>query len=892
MTKIEKIFFTCFIFILALVPLLWFHGNQILLGYDNVFPLNPIAFLSDRIFSWTQTIPFGADQSGTQGSLIIHFIDSVPILLGFSAQVAQKFVFSFWFFFILFSAYFLIWKLERARLVTSPYLRYIFPVLYAFNFYILQAWWIAERTKFSLVVATPLILSILLPMITQQLSLAKIVKNAGYCVLILSLFNGGGWAGLSLYGGLLLALAIVYCFYLVNPLLRNKKNIILMTAFYPIFGIWFFLLNAYTFLPFIFVTLRSYGAGVSSSGGLEGIIDWAKYLSENTGIVNLLRLQGIPDWYNNPAHPYSSFYFNNPLLVFSSFIFAALILFSLLQKKEERKGIMLFFFLLFLTSLVFTAGIHYPLGFIPQFSLQYIPGFAIFRSLIFKFGYAYWLSSSFLIALSISQILNKLLFEGKSKLITIGLRVTSLLIIILLILAYHFPYFTGDIFRLDKTSVSSRVAVPSYVYDFSKWWASTPRKSKILLLPMLNKDWLFEQYDWNYESLFPILGDFGITGAVENNDTLLSGERGVLTTLYKSINSGDQSQTDSITAMLGIRYLLVRKDFAYTIPDQETDNPYTVESKLSLNTNLTRIKSFGPWDVYQYKNDNPSIFTKSSVTVAEGGLSVVSEVESNPLVIDTNSEETLGKTISESIFSPTCNSCDAEKQDVQVLFLKPKILIDSPLYDTAEFLRTLKVPKNESVDQKTSRLLGDSLSMVSQLNEVFAQEKGEYYVSLVQGKLNDIFTQLSNEYPYVTSKATNPYSLSIIIEQYLNSESDDISSLATSNSNKNNSINLEEILFKLHMVNDKYKRFYDSSNINIKKAYNVNLFSSGSYLLQVNKESLGKIKDDDYNKTTISIDGKTSNVLNQSDIYLNFGNVSLENGSHHLFIASGIQQNV
>ena len=57
---------TILLFSLALLPIRWFSGNEILLGYDNVYPLNPLVFLKDRIYSWTTTQNFGMDQSGIQ----------------------------------------------------------------------------------------------------------------------------------------------------------------------------------------------------------------------------------------------------------------------------------------------------------------------------------------------------------------------------------------------------------------------------------------------------------------------------------------------------------------------------------------------------------------------------------------------------------------------------------------------------------------------------------------------------------------------------------------------------------------------------------------------------------------------------------------------------------
>ena len=863
MSKVEKIIFTVFIFFLSLVPLLWFNENQILLGYDNVFPLNPSAFLLDRMYSWTSTVPFGADQSGSQGSLIIHLIDSIPLFLGFDIQSSQKIVFSLWFFLILFSAYILIVRLEKAKLIDIPYLRYIFPVLYAFNFYILQAWWIAERTKFSLVVATPLVLSIIFPMIKEKLSFSKVLKNSILCALILTVLNGGGWIGLSLYGGMLLALLIFYIFFIINSGSANKKNIVLISVFYLLFGIWFLFLNAYTFLPFLLVTFKDYGSQVIGSGGLSGLVEWARYLSENTSVINLLRLQGIPDWYNNTQHPYSYFYLNNPLLIFVSFIFGLFAALSLLFRKGENKIVISFFFLLFLTSLVLTAGIHKPLGFIPEFLIINLPGFAIFRSLIFKFGYAYWLSASFLIGFAVSVSMHLAMSRIRNKKIGTFIRVGLLSAVIILILAYHFPYFNGDIFRIDKTRISSRIEVPPYVSDFSKWWSAEGKEDKILFLPMLNKDWLFEQYTWNYLSLFPILGNFANTGIVENNDTLSSAESEIVNKLYSAINEQSYEEIDSLTSVLGIRYFLLRKDFYYNIPDQRTDSPYDLEKKLILNGKLVKIKSFGQWDVYQYKNSKPPIFAKSSGILSVGQSAYLSEIENNPLLLDGgvySKDSKISNTFSDSVIYLSCLSCEAEKQNIQAEFPKPKIIVSSPLYEFVELRHKLSIPKNETADQKISRLLGESLSMIGQLNEIMVQNKGEYYINEVRGKLEGIIEDINRQYVNVTTNASNPYSISVIVSEYLLSEAKMVSDIRMYTTRKNDLINFEKILYALHAVSEKYKKFYDSEQISVKKMYKFNLISSGDYSIKIDKSTFGTLLNPDYEKISIVVDGSGSSI--------------------------------
>ena len=292
MKKTEKIILTILLFLLSFVPFLWLSKGQLILGYDAVFPVNPTGFLLDRIYSWTSVQGFTMDQSGIQGSLIIHFIDSIPYFLGFSAEYAQKIVFSFWFFAILFSSYIFISRIEKYGFIKSTYLKYLFPVFYTFNFYLLQGWWAIERTKFSLVVAVPLIFSIILPMIKEKMSVRKVLTYSAFCSLILTIFNGGGWVGLPLYAGLFVMLGCFYIFFTFIFLITHRvKDFFLLNLFFIFFILWHILLNAYTLLPFALTTIKSYGDIVISAGGISGLINWSEYISASTSFINLFRLR-------------------------------------------------------------------------------------------------------------------------------------------------------------------------------------------------------------------------------------------------------------------------------------------------------------------------------------------------------------------------------------------------------------------------------------------------------------------------------------------------------------------------------------------------------------------------------------------------------------------------
>lgn len=887
MNRIEKIILTIAVLSLSLVPLLWFHEDQLLIGYDNVYPLNPIDFLKDRIFSWSTVQGFGFDQSGQQGSLITHFIDALPQLFGFSPQVSQKITFVFWLFLLLLSPYILILSLEKAKLLRNAYARYFFPVLYAFNFYILQAWWVAERTKFSLVVATPLILAIILPMVFKSLSLWGIFRRSLFCSLILTLLNGGGWGGFPLYGGLLVVLLTFYAYALVIFLIqKRKKDFIFITLFYVFFGLQFILFNAYTLLPFILTTFKEYGGQVAAVGGIAGLVGWARYLSENTSFINLFRLQGIPDWYNSILqHPYASFYLNKPILIAASFIFPCLIFISLLIKRNRR--MVLFFLLLLLISLFFSAGIHKPFGFIFEFLMQKIPGFIIFRSPIFKFGYSFWLAGSFLIALALGYIVESLAEKTKKIPFSYVLKTVLPIIFISLILLYHFPYLKGDIFRISS-EVGSRSEIPQYVYDFSKWWKENGKEDRILFLPRLNSNWGFEQYKWGYLSLFPILGNFSNTGVVENTDLLTPTESDIIQELYSAINERNYEAMDRIANRLAISYFLVRKDFFYNIADQETDNPADIGKSIRGNPKILGVSSFGEWDLYKYKETNPVIFSKNSAAIYNR---IYGPLNPNSFFVEESTFLSYPTLISDIIVSAECISCKAEREETSVFIPKPKILLDSNLYNFVQLKNKFLENKIESYDQEIFHIVGNMLKLAGQMWELILQDRREYFVNLARTRYIELIDRLSQKLEQVERKSSNPFSTIVIMEQYLDAQSNYLTEILWQSSTKNVQINIEKVLYSINKLNDKLKGLYGEKDFNVKKQYKYTIINTDYYDLKISRDSMGSLRDDTL--ISLQLDNQDVKLIPKvEEKFLTLENIFLNKGTHFLQLNLSSQNNL
>ncbi|MBI5449430.1 DMT family transporter [Candidatus Gottesmanbacteria bacterium] len=879
MNTISKIFLAVALFAVAFLPLTWIRGGEILLGYDNVFPVQAKAFLFDRLFSWSEIQNFGMDQSGIQGSLIIHAIDALPQLLGVPVVLGQRFVLIFWFISIIGAAYVFAIKLEASKLIRVPYFRYFFPLLYTVNFYTLQAWWIAERTKFSLLVATPLILSILLPWLNESFSLRRVILTALAASGILTFFNGGGWMGLSLYGGLLVALGIFYVLNVYILLAQRKyRDISLLHVWFLLFGLFFITFNAYTFLPFLARTVKGYQTFLASAGGVSGVLGWTLYLSENTSFMHLLRLQGIPDWYNNGSyHPYANIYLDRPIFVIGSFLFPLFALIGLKRYGKEFVSLTVYFLFLVVLGLFFTAGSHPPLGFIFEILMQRIPGFVLFRSPIYKFGYVYWFAMSYFIALGLSAIVALLVQNIKKRFnnfasdwFAAGLTV----LVMGSILGYHFPFITGDFFRMSAASFSSRVIMPSHVSDFSEWWAHEGAGKRVLLLPKLNDNWLFEQYRWKYLSLYPVLGNFGNTGIVENLDNLSPQENHLIGLLYRSIEKRQYDVMNMVSHLLGIQYMLLRRDFYYDFPDQEAIRPESINEILKENGHVSLIRSFGPWDLWGY-SDARSVL--QSVAVSEAAFSDVNRAISVGDVLPFSlylGDESYGLSTHDSgnqvdVYA-TCLSCVAERERVSVQFPAARVLPDSPLYPLVEWKNSMLRVKKIGEPYLYS-LLGEGLKKTTELTvlinrgqSVFLQQVAQAYVAI----LDELITKfdsaiLESQNPYVLSSAVNEYigaQLSLLSPYLFSTKKEDIQSV-------------QEVLGKLSELREMAMGYYSSKDFGKRKLFSPNISSPGMYTVA--------IRNQDARPKEIRVDGTVVN----SPVYLDEGKhiveaVYAEPGSH------------
>lgn len=858
-----------FIFILSLAPLLWFEKDVIMVGHDNVFPLNPGVFFNGRLFSWID-MGFGRSQALIMGTIPVHFIDTLPYLLGYSLQATQKLIYIFWFFMMGLSAYVLAGVLNKDR-----FFKLTAVVFYTYNFFILQGWWVGERTKFSAYIALPLVLAVFLKVYKNELN---VIKGVILTSLILFIFNAGGLFGLSLYGGFFIAITVFIVFFsflgIVQKEYATVKRILLLT-FFSILS--FFIFNAYYILPAFSQIVLKYDEGIQKSGGLSGFVNWASMISANASYINLMRLQGIAEWYDNPEHPYSKVFLTNPILILASFIWPVLIFLSLfLAKKKEKIRIVSYFMIVYLVGIFFTSGTHPPFGFLYTIFLKYIPGGVAFRSPYFKFAPSIFLASSFLIAFFICN------FQGKTKKVVF-------FIMLAIILAYHFPYFTGNFFSWRK-GFSARNKIPQYVYEFGKWAENDMKQnSRILLLPPANPNWQYDVYEWGYLS-FQSLPSLTTNKGIVSNDDKVSNEEGqLLKNLYYAIDRADYDMTKKLSELMNIKYFLVRQDFESKLESMSVRKPDLYIEILEKKFNMRPVKNFDKWIVYKLDEKELSMFIMTNKLDNFFGSDKnidkyfqFSEKNSN-FVFSSNMKPYLQKD-SSGYTIPECLNCRHEMPP-PISFPKRLILPDSIFYPIIKYKEQDEL-RNLRPREATYANLGHSLKRIGEILEVLNQGRNinpkflsNYLITLQ--RLERSFNSIVDY--------KDKFEAAEDIHYYLISQKNYLHRLLGANiygkENLNMSDDVFEQIFKIENIIDPYLLKFDPSN---NRFFLFDLQKPGFYEILLRKEEIFSLIKDK-SRFTLLMDNKDKKDIdidkeNFQEKWLSFGKFKFSLGQHNILL--------
>lgn len=690
MKKFLTIIEVCVVFLLSLTPIVWLRNGYVILGHDSGFRIDPFSYLVRVWSTWDAFAGFGTDLSNYKGFLIAQLPEAFFVRLTGSLSTGQTFSFIFWFFVIGMCMYVCVKSF-------FPYpeqwvARMLATVGYMYNLFLLQGWFITERAKFSLFAAIPLIVTIVWFTFKGRYAIFKGAILAGWTLFFL---NGGGSP--PLYGGLLVTI-VVLCVTDIGIGIANRqgwysfKRVAVTVAAMGVAIVWF---NAYWIFPQFYVVLTEYGAKLSSLGGVESIAQWEKTVSVLASPLNLFRLQGIPDWYNNSLHPYA-FLYQNPTAVALSFIPILLFVYILARRDLRRtffssSPLLTIVLVLWIVSMMFTAGSHPPFAILYKTLLTHIPGFAIFRSSFYKFGPAFWFSSIFLFSVSAYMILKKYI-RHPNVYHSVGVAM------VFGVLLYHHPYISTNFFLWNKP-FTTKIHLPSHVTDMvsyinTRYVYEHPR---ILIMPALDSGFRADGYEWGFWGL-DLFSRLSMNASTIANDR----EIPIVRAMYQAVGEGDMSAFRSLTKQSGITKILWRDDILY--PDKQTigkDFAY-MKRMIETDSDISVEKQFGAWTLYSLGSTSDiepvsivgNIVRADAEAQEKGNVFLLGAVEGTPIVFSDDipkgaaARANLKAMTAMTIQQALCVYCDSVGLDAiqyMVLSHQIKFLPDSPLYAFSKF---------------------------------------------------------------------------------------------------------------------------------------------------------------------------------------------------------------
>lgn len=594
--------------IVALVLLLilayrWIPPGYAVVGHDSGLPLDAQEFLKTRFYAWDGRLDFGLDNSVNFGSLTIHFFDylaSVAAGVPYAGNFVSVF---FWLGLIFVSAYFFAYQLKDV--FGKPFV-FILPLFLTFNFYIFQSVFMLERAKFGVFSASLISLGIYFRMQNKKISL---VKAALVSALVFTVFNGGGFFGITLFGGAILFLGSILLLQFARGLAKHDFKEFKEALLFMLLGALFFaVFNIYAIVPYLTHFLEDNPSALFQEVVLRGNIEWARYVSRSASFLNLFRLDAVPDWYGeykeannaNASHPYAALYLNNQALASLSF---ALPIFSFLglffAKRGKQRRTLAFFALIGLLGMFFAAGTHKPLGFIYELFMAKVPGFVLFRSAFYKFGIFYMVGMLVLFAFTLSSLITRLADFLPRQLS----RVLVVVLVSLVLgswLYYHRVLLDADKVFAWKADQTTLAKIPDYVFDFENWTKSVNLEGKrVLYLPPVNEDWKSDAYQWGYWSLSPLHYALSSINVLSHWHGLTSVEEELVDLLYNSIKDKDEGRFLDLAAKLNVGYLLIRHDALVDSNWSPSEKPENYKKSVDAFSKVEMLRQFGEWDIYK-----------------------------------------------------------------------------------------------------------------------------------------------------------------------------------------------------------------------------------------------------------------------------------------------------
>lgn len=632
----KKTFITiAYVFLLGLIPLLWFKGNLIT-GTDVNFSPFPSERLQQRLYTWEYIVQTGVPKA--HNILTLPYIATSGILAQINSDVVtvEKLTFVIWF---SLSGLSMLYLAEKVFYDLKPDERFtirIFCVLvYMVNFYNMFQW-----VRLHLTITTLVFLPVLFGVMYTIFERNILTKKDLLLLSIAAILGSSVGTQPPIIYAAIMALASMMLFYVTLYLKRpfeiipRIKKTILATLIVIAAGAYWIFPQAH----FIFtssLTNTEFGVEVFD---VRKLLGWT---SETTNFLNILRNYGdvvwLDKWGGQEYFPEFVEFYNSEIFAFLSMVVLFVVFLPFYLDQKKRRTISLFGIML-IPMLFFSKGLHPPFEIVFELAFEHLPAFWIHRAPWQKFGAVTSVLYAILAGYGLFLVVSRIERRVKVK----NIRLIASLFFAACYLFYHHLFVLGQMFPTKDSDVGYHghynlgfhIEFPKYMYETKDYMNKVEKENKfnIFLLPELKTS----VYDWGYG------GSTDIVSIFLERPTLYSlyGEGyyldGFISNVYNDmvhlIYDGNVSDLTKVANFFGVKYILQRNDFEYGFYG-DTDSPEFIANAME-NLGFNEKTSFGKWDLYK-------IGTKSTYPdVGSGNYIIdVSGLRSNMLLPILNTNE-------------------------------------------------------------------------------------------------------------------------------------------------------------------------------------------------------------------------------------------------------------
>lgn len=600
--------------IFALPALIWwFAPGYVVDGTDITFPLNPQFSLQRSFFAWDNIDNAGSYQTAIQLNLARQ---PIHVFLSFlsAANLPIWDISKIWYFTLLFLSgvtfYFFIHQLRQW--ITAYKIHPLFCALfYMYNPYFMQL--ITDQAMMLAYVFVPLLAGLCLHALRKR----KIFPDMlwiGITWFFYSPVNPNSFAS----GLLLLIMILVMAGF---HILKNgdKEAIRFAKTFYIILALTTIIVNARIILPY-----WQYLA-VDLTTIQEASKDWLSGVSKQTTLTKSARLIGAWDWFENfngeAYTPYAVWYQQFVVKILTMML-PLLVFWAMIKGRDKFTW---FFGGLAVVGIIFSTGIHPPLGFLYQFFYDHVPGFWIFRSPWYKFSLWITFSYAFFYGKFATGVI-QLLGAKTVRLVDVLMWKKRALIyafvyagVILYLIVIAWPLFSGWRFTRQEERrgnlPATQVKIPAYVFQTADFINNQEIDGSIILIPQVVLN--YSIYFWGYGNLQP-----PIFSLLAKNSILyvpFDPKRGVaqnLSQFKEYFYEGLQYQAQKFANLTSSNFIIFQKDFNY-LPFRVHEDKQFFQSRLDNSPVFEKIASFGEWSIYKNPQASPLLYGAPFITVPE-----------------------------------------------------------------------------------------------------------------------------------------------------------------------------------------------------------------------------------------------------------------------------------